>query len=69
MLIIWAILRKTFQSRSPFFAEYVPVTLLKMYPEYSDVNVLLVILSANPTKWSNTQTIRRQFADELFEGV
>ena len=24
-------------------------------------------LGANPTKWSNTQTIRRQFADELFE--
>ena len=23
-------------------------------------------LSANPTNWSNTQTIRRQFADELF---
>ena len=23
-------------------------------------------LSANPTKWSNTQTIRRQFADESF---
>ena len=26
-------------------------------------------LSANPEKWSNTQTIRRQFADELFECV
>ena len=26
-------------------------------------------LSANFTKWSNTQTIRRQFADELFESV
>ena len=26
-------------------------------------------LSANFTKWSNTQTIRRQFADELFECV
>ena len=24
-------------------------------------------LNANPIKWSNTQTIRRQFADELFE--
>ena len=24
-------------------------------------------LSTNPTKWSNTQTMRRQFADELFE--
>ena len=24
-------------------------------------------LSVNPTKWSNTQTIRRQFTDELFE--
>ena len=26
-------------------------------------------LSANPTKWSNTQTIRRKIADELFESV
>ena len=26
-------------------------------------------LSTNPIKWSNTQTIRRQFADELFEYV
>ena len=26
-------------------------------------------LSTNPTKWSNTQTIRRQIADELFECV
>ena len=26
-------------------------------------------LSANPTKWPNTQTIRRQIADELFECV
>ena len=25
--------------------------------------------SANPTKWSNTQTIRRKYADELFECV
>ena len=24
---------------------------------------------ANPSKWSNTQTIRRQIADELFECV
>ena len=26
-------------------------------------------LSANPEKWSNTQTNRRQFADDLFECV
>ena len=26
-------------------------------------------LSANPTKWSNTQAIRRKFSDELFECV
>ena len=26
-------------------------------------------LSANPTKWSNTQTKRQQIADELFECV
>ena len=25
--------------------------------------------SVNPTKWSNTETIRRQIADELFECV
>ena len=32
---------------------------------------ILNLLSANPTKRSNTltQTIRRQFADELFEDV
>ena len=27
------------------------------------------LLSANFTKWSNTQTIRRQFADELFAEI
>ena len=26
-------------------------------------------LSANPTNWSNTQTIRQQIDDELFECV
>ena len=26
-------------------------------------------LSVNPTKWSNTHTIRQQIADELFEYV
>ena len=26
-------------------------------------------LSANPTKWSNTQIIRRQIADQLLECV
>ena len=31
--------------------------------------VILNPLSANITKWSNTQTIHRQFADELFECV
>ena len=30
---------------------------------------LLNPLSASPTKWPNTQTIRRQIADELFEYV
>ena len=29
--------------------------------------ITLSPLSGNPTKWSNTQTIRRQTADELFE--
>ena len=31
--------------------------------------ILINPLSANSTKRSNTQTIRRQFADELFECV
>ena len=31
--------------------------------------VFINLLSTNPTKWSNTQTIRREFADELFECV
>ena len=32
-------------------------------------NLIFNSLNANPTKWSNTETIRRQFADELFECV
>ena len=31
--------------------------------------ITLSPLSGNPTKWSNTQTIRRQIVDELFECV
>ena len=30
---------------------------------------LILYFVAKPTKWSNTQTIRRQIADKLFECV
>ena len=38
-------------------------------PVITHVNGKFNPLSANPTKWSNTQTICLQIADELFECV
>ena len=45
------------------------MTLLLSYWRVENFRPWFNSLSTNPTKWSNTLTIRQQIADELFECV
>ena len=46
----------------PFIMEFFWTFILPLFLKSNS-------LSANPTEWSNTQTIRRQISDKLFECV